>query len=164
MVFLAACAAKPSPRPSSQPVRGAPQPPLRMLLDDLLESGYPGVKGSTVFVLSDWILYDRAADGDVNKRRFEGAPFEHEGAKIFLTVGPIHQYWKKRPLPAEDRIIPSPPDKSGKPAGATILLAGQDWTIGFAMKDGTAELQERLSATLLEWGRRHIQPWSGESL
>ena len=168
MLCLVACAARPSPRPASRPVDASPQPPLRALLDHLLDSGFPGVKGSTVFVLSDWILYDRDESGDVNKRRFEGAPFEHEGAKMFLTVGPVHQYWKKPPLPADDRVVVSPPDKAGQPTGATILLAGQDWTIGFAMKNGTPELQERLVAVLLERARHSnrngsSQPRSGES-
>lgn len=154
LIGLAGCASRPRAI-GERPAEELLQPPLRALLNELAGQGFEGAGGATVFVLSHWALYDRHDTGEVNRRRFEGAPFEHEGARVFVTIGPIHQYWKKPPLPAEDRIIPSPADESGRPAGATIQLAGQDWTIGFAMKDGTADLQERLSAILLDWGRRY---------
>ena len=154
LLFLTACASRHAVRAEPRSADELAQPALRILLDDLAGLGIV-TSDTTVFVLGHWILDDRDDAGDVNRRRFEGAPFEHEGARVFVTIGPINQYWKKPSLPAEDRIIPAPADERGGPGGATIQLAGQDWTIGFAMKDGTPALQDRLSKVLLEWGQRY---------
>lgn len=131
--------------PTTLPAGQIPQPPLRRILRDLSARGAADAAHATVFVLSHWILDKGLAEDQ--KRIFEGAPFQYDGAKVFLTVGPMDVLKKDFAPPAKDMIVRTE-DKDSR--GFSMVLAGQRWQAGFSMKGGDQQRGNELERLLME--------------
>jgi hypothetical protein len=134
-------------QPTTRPGNTLPQPPLRTILRGLAARGATAADHAVVFVFSHW-LFDEGSRPD-QKKLFEGAPFDFEGAKVFLAIGPTDAIRKKAPPPPEKDLVVRTEDKDSR--GVTINLAGQRWHVGFTMKHGDEKTQEKLARMLLEW-------------
>ncbi len=151
LLLAAGCTHRPAIRsttqmsPATMPSAAIPQPPLRQILRDLSARGATDARDATVFVLSHWVL-DKGTAPD-QKRIFEGAPFSYQGAKVFLSVGPIDVLKKPVAPPARDLIVRTQEKDS---RGISIVLAGQRWQAGFTIKGADESQFEQLARQLLD--------------
>lgn len=127
-----------------------PQPRLRTVLAYLADNGVVR-ENVAVFEMSHWLMYrKRMEEGDPLRPRYEACTFEYEGTRVALRVGPTTEPWQV-PTPAErDMVVRNKQKESQRNDGATILLAGQEWAIGYSM-DGWSEAKEKKLTALL-WG------------
>lgn len=141
--------------PTTCPVALA-QPPLRLALEYLAVKGIEDAGEAPVFMLSHWLMQDKGQrEDDPDRRKFEGAPFHCGDAVVFLAVGPVHDWLKKPKPPGRDLLVPWPPDQEGKIPGVTVMLAGQDWNLGYSIKKGNPELEKRLTDSLVEFAKAY---------
>lgn len=164
ILCLCSCAKLPQPAPviQTQPTTAAvghplAQPPLRSLLDWLVAHHVSGAQNATVFSLSGWFMYDHVGEeNEPDRPRFEGSPIQYDGVRVFLTIGPIGILRKnKLPPPPQDLVVRST-SEDGKPV-VTLILAGQRWSLGFAMDEENAAVREKVTALLREW----MEEWRG---
>jgi hypothetical protein len=145
---LVATATSPAVAPTA-----VPQPRLRGLLNLLAERGI--VKEEVaVFELSDWLMYRKQMeDQDPFRPRYEAATFAWEGTKVALRIGPTTEPWQA-PTPAEkDLVVRSKSKGSPRIDSVTVLLAGQEWAVGYTLAVPTETKEKELTEIVERWAK-----------
>lgn len=133
------------------------QPRLHEVLDHLQRTGIEKADEATVFEFSFWGMYgDVTWEDESRKPRFEGATIRYRQVPVIVAVSVVRPGdW---PEPDELKVIRTHGKKSAEPNGATILVKGKRWSVGFTMQQSDEQLANELTDRLAAFVQDYLHP------
>ena len=126
------------------------QPRLGEVLSYLSEHGLEVPQTTSVFALSFWGMYgDVTWEEHARHPQYEGATIDVEGTKVIFAISPVSP-WKGE-SGERRRVITTHAIEDGRPNGASVLVEGKTWTVGYTMQKGDEQLEKRLTAMVVEF-------------
>jgi hypothetical protein len=153
VMLVSGCSHKRPPAAATQPdllPPGVAQPRLREVLAYMAHRGIEKADEADVFEFSFWLMYDEASwDDNRRKPRFEGAVIKYADMRITVAVSPVKPYHAGGEVP--EKVVLTYAKKAKEPNGASVILEGRAWTVGFTMAQPDAKVREQLTEIIREF-------------
>jgi hypothetical protein len=153
LALLSGCAHKRPLAAATQPdllPPGMAQPRLREVLAYMARRGIENADKADVFEFAFWPMYEELTwDDNFRKPRFEGAMIKYADTRITVAVSPVKAYHTGGEVP--EKVILTYAKKGKEPNGASVILEGHAWTVGFTMAKPDAKVREQLTQIIRDF-------------